>query len=271
MHADGGLAQAKRLTDLTRRVLGDVAEREDEPLAIRELLDRSGDLSCPLARHQTIFGARLLCGRLQEASILSYFVAYTELPPEVTAAHVDRIRHIAHLADRDGDPNGVAHACVALGGALRHTRPDEALRLLERAIDMSVPLDTELTATQARDQLASLYVSFGRHHDALALVGPTLQRHIQAGAWNQVWVSTVPILIPLARFGDPRIIAQVLGAMEGHPDDHGMPPASLQLLEATLRKQLSDTDFEQLVAAGRALGITSLATSVLQVIDDALT
>jgi hypothetical protein len=212
----------------------------------------------------------MLCGRLQEASILSFFIAYTELAPEVAAAHLDRIRYIAQLADLDGDPNAVAHACTALGAALRHIQPEEALRLLERAVDMSVPLDTELTANQARDQLASLYVSFGRHQDALALMGPTLQRHIQAGAWNQVWMSVVPILIPLARLGEPRVVVQILGTLEDHTDDHGISPESRQLLEATLREQLSDADFDQLIATGRDLGIGPLSAQVLQVIGDAL-
>ena len=62
----------------------------------------------------------MLCGRLQEASLLAFFIAYTELAPDVTAAHLDRIRHIARLADLDGDPSAIAFACMALGGALRH-------------------------------------------------------------------------------------------------------------------------------------------------------
>ena len=44
MHAHGGLAQAQCLTDFARRVLGDVAEGEDQPLPIGQLLDRRGDL-----------------------------------------------------------------------------------------------------------------------------------------------------------------------------------------------------------------------------------
>jgi hypothetical protein len=212
----------------------------------------------------------MLCGRLQEASVLSFFITYTELTPEVAAAHLDRVRHIAHLADLDGDPSAVAHACVALGSALGHIQPDEAVRLLERAVDMSVPLDTALTANQARDQLASLYVSAGRHHDALELMGPTLRRNIQAGAWNQVWISVLPILVPLARLGDPRVVVQILGALEHNPDDHGISPASRELLETTLRTQLSTVDFEQLIAAGRALTIAALAAPLLQMIADAL-
>ncbi len=212
----------------------------------------------------------MLCGRLQEASILSFLITYTELTPEVAAAHLDRIRHIAHLADLDGDPSAIAHVCTALGSALRHIQPDEAIRLLERAVDMSVALDTELTANQARDQLASLYVSFGRHLDALELMGPTLRRHIQTGAWNQVWLSVLPILIPLARLGDPRIVVQILGALAHHADDHGISPTSREQLESELRAKLSTADFEQLDAAGRALTIAPLAAPLLQVIEDAL-
>ena len=85
-----------------------------------------------------------------------------------------------------------------------------------------------------------------------------------------MWISTVPILVPLARLGDPRVVVQILGAMEHHPDDHGVLRATLDLLEATLREQLSSDDFDPLFAIGATLGITALVEQLLQVIDDAL-
>ena len=52
------------LTSLVR-LLGDMAEREHQPLPIGQLLDRRRDLSRALARHQPLFGARLLRDRFR--------------------------------------------------------------------------------------------------------------------------------------------------------------------------------------------------------------
>ncbi len=212
----------------------------------------------------------LLCGRLQEASLRSWSITNTDLPAEVTAANLARIREVAEFADQVGNPNGIAHACMALGGALRHSDPGEALSLLERAVDMSAPLDIELTANQAREHLALLYVSLGRHHDALALMGPTIQRHVRAGAWNQVWMSVLPILTALARLGHPGTVVHVLGAWRHDPTVPYSSTQTLQPLERHLRARLGAVKFDQLLNEGKQLTITAVAPHILRELDEAL-
>ena len=213
----------------------------------------------------------LLCGRLQEASGLAWLITNTDLTPEMTASHLARIRDIVEFADQVGNPHGIAHACMAQGAALEHLDSSEALRLLERAVNMSAPLDTELTANQARERLASLYVTHGRHHDALALMGQTIQRHVRAGAWNQVWVSVVPILQALVQLGHTDVVVHVIGARSDEPPDPGGTDQTLQLLEAELRDQLEPRKFDQLLDQGRNLTMTAVAPEVLREIAGALT
>src|SRR5215204_2184056 len=106
MHPHGGFTQAKRLTDFTRRVLGDVAQREDEPLAIRELLDRRRDLSRPLARHQTIFGAGLLCDGLRRSQRIG-LRRHWQRPPQAAGARLAKIETAVHEDAREPDLEGV--------------------------------------------------------------------------------------------------------------------------------------------------------------------
>lgn len=210
-----------------------------------------------------------LVGVMQEMSALALLVNVGELPAGEVTAHRRRIEEAAELAEQFGNPNGVAHACMALGGALRAVDPHRALELLERSLNIAAPLDLELTANDTRRYLAQLYCDLSRHEDAVALMGPTLQRHRRAGAWATVWVAVTALACPLAATGHQRLAAIVLGGASTRPDrDRAAALHGLVQLEADLRGQLGDHTVDRLLAEGRTLPIADLTARVLATIDE---
>ena len=56
VHTNRGFADAKRLADLVRALLGDLTEREHQPLPLGKLLDGRQDSLPSFARDQPLFG-----------------------------------------------------------------------------------------------------------------------------------------------------------------------------------------------------------------------
>jgi predicted ATPase/class 3 adenylate cyclase len=212
-----------------------------------------------------------LVGVVQEAGTLAWMISSYKPSLQETASHLGRIREVAAIADRYGNPAGIAHACMALGGALCESDPTEALRLLERAVDLSAALDIELTTNQARRFLAEHYTSLGRPHDALALTGPTIQRHVRSGAQGQTWLAVTSSLRALVALGRPELAVTVLGALSQEPDSELIADENaFPVLEVELRAQLGSTEVDRLLEDGKHLTIAEVAPLVLQAIDELL-
>ena len=210
-----------------------------------------------------------LVGVMQEISVRALLVNVGHLTDDERAAHRARIREAAEFAEQFANPNGIAHACMALGGALRATEPDRALALLERSLGIAVRLDLELTANHTRRYLAQLYADLGRHEDAIVLMGPTIQRHRRAGAWSTVWLAITALAAPLAATGHPRLAARVLGGARAQPDwEVTRALHDLDRLDEELRETLGSTALDQLLVEGAAMDVTDLAGRVLTMIDE---
>ena len=132
-----------------------------------------------------------LTAALGEAMILSTLIRRAQ-PLHDEDDDVARIREIVDQAEAFGQPSGVASALTSLGTALATSEPDEALTLLEKALDACAPLDVEDTSAMARDELASLYTQLGRPDEALMLARDAIPRYLRSGAWHEVWPALTP-------------------------------------------------------------------------------
>ena len=208
-----------------------------------------------------------LTAALGEAIILSTLIRRAQ-PLHDEDDDVARIREIVDQAEAFGQPTGVASALTSLGTALATSEPDEALTLLEKALDACAPLDVEETSALARDELASLYTQLGRPDEALMLARDAIPRYLRSGAWHEVWPALTHIARALADAGRPHVAATVLGRLDAEYDfvrrnRHGFPALTSQLLA-----DLGEAELETLLDASRAVPIADLARLVLQTIDE---
>jgi hypothetical protein len=202
-----------------------------------------------------------LTARLEEAFLLATLIRNSEGSPEGEASRLAKIRETLDLAERFGQPSGVATASTALGMALRKSEPAEALRLLERSLDLSAPLDVDIS-TAARHELASHYTQLGRPLDAVALTRPALARHVRSGAWHEVWSAIAHLAPALADLGHARLAATALGLLRSQTSDPAASYPDLAALERQLRAKLGASELDRIVNDGTHISISHAADLV---------
>jgi hypothetical protein len=211
-----------------------------------------------------------LTARLEEAFLLATLIANSEGSPECEASHLTKIRETLDRAEGFGQPSGVAAASAALGMALRKSEPVEALRLLERSLDLAAPLDVDIS-TSARQELASHYTQLGRPLDAVALTQPAFARHVRAGAWHEVWSAIAHLAPALADLGHPRLAATALGLLRSQTSDPAESYPDLAALETQLLAKLGAPELDRIVNEGTHISISRVADLVEAAMDELLT
>jgi predicted ATPase/class 3 adenylate cyclase len=208
-----------------------------------------------------------LTARLEEAFLLATLITSREGSPESEAAYLTRIRETLDRAEGFGQPSGVASASAALGMALRKSEPSEALRLLERSLDLAAPLDVDIS-TSARHELASHYTQLGRPLDAVALTRPAFARHVRAGAWHEVFSAIAHLAPALADLGHPRLAATSLGLVRSQTSDQAESYPDLAALEIQLRAELGAAEVDRIVTEGTRLSVSEASDLLEAAIDE---
>ncbi|MGH9228018.1 MAG: LuxR C-terminal-related transcriptional regulator [Acidimicrobiales bacterium] len=208
-----------------------------------------------------------LTARLEEAFLLATLIRNSEGSPEGEKSRLTKIRETLDLAEAFGQPTGVATASTALGMALRKSEPTEALRLLERSLDLAAPLDVDIS-TAARHELASHYTQLGRPLDAVALTRPAFARHVRAGAWHEVWSAIVSLSPALADLGHTRPAATALGLLRSQTSDPAESYPDLAALERQLRAKLGAPELDRIVNEGTRISISQAADLLQAAMDE---
>jgi predicted ATPase/class 3 adenylate cyclase len=242
-----------------------VARDPDEMLAAARELQRRASISTD--RFWTLLGV------IQECTVNMIQAGSRAADVERTAAHTARIREVLELADESGIPNLISHTSMALGGILRHSAPDEALGHLERALELAVAGDAEASTSSARFQLAALHTTMHRPLDALAVLEPTLERHLLSGAARWVLSAAAYCIRPLLEADHAELATLVLGAvlraLDARPRTRRatvyVDQASLQ---QDLRARLGDAAVEQLLDDGRRRPLDDTARQLVQAISE---
>jgi hypothetical protein len=213
-----------------------------------------------------------LIGACQRAAILAELVWSGLLSVEETELHQAELRHAARVAEDFGYPSAIMYTSMALGAAVARTNPDDALRLLERAIAMATTLDVEFGANHVRRYLGLLYSRLRRPHDALALWGSTIERHRRSGEWAWVWMGAVTNISALIQVGEPQLAALILGAVRQTRDAATIEVSEgLSALESDVRQRLGQQVTDRLLTEGKDLAIDDIARRVLDAIARTLT
>ncbi len=179
-----------------------------------------------------------------------------------------RIREIVDHAEAFGQPSGVASALTSLGTALATAEPDEALMLLEKALDACAPLEVEDISATARDELASLYTQLGRPDEALILARHAIPRYLRSGALHDLWPALAHIARALADAGRSRVAATVFGRLDAEFDLVERNRQDFPILHGRLLADLGEAELETLLDESRAVPIADLARLVIHTIDD---
>jgi predicted ATPase/class 3 adenylate cyclase len=208
-----------------------------------------------------------LAAKLEEAFLLATLIRNGERRSERESLYLAKIRETLDRAEAFAQPTGIATATTALGLALRRSEPTEALRLLERSLDLSAPLDVDIS-TSARHELASHYMQLGRPLDAIALVRPAFARYVRAGAWHEVWSAIAQLAPALAELGHPRVAATALGLLSAQSSYASEPYHELAGLAGQLRAELGALEVDRLVAEGAHTSISAVAHLVEAAIDE---
>lgn len=208
-----------------------------------------------------------LTARLEEAFLLATVIRNGEGSPEREGRYLAKIRATLDRAEVFGQPTGYATASAALGAALRESEPAEALRLLERSLDLSAPLDVDIS-TSARHELASHYTQVGRPIDAVALIRPAFAGYVRAGAWHEVWFAVAHLAPALADLGHPRLAATSLGLLRSQSSDLSETYLGLAALERQLRAELGAPELDRIVNEGAHISVSEAASLLEAAMDE---
>jgi len=204
-----------------------------------------------------------LSADLDEALILAVLIQHGLLKPQNEAAARDRILAVTARADSFGQPAGIAAAQLRSGLALLPSAPAAARDLLERCLDLSVPLGTEDISNLARQTLASLYTELGRPTDAIALIRPSLALYLRAGAWHELSPALVNTVTALADLGRADVAATILGRLPVRDSADRLAP-----LTPRLRDALGEQQCNQILDQSTTLTLPDLAHLVISAIDE---
>lgn len=126
-------------------------------------------------------------------------------------------RRAEDAAGESGAPSALAVAAWTTGEITALTDPVEAIRHLERAIELAAVADSRLVAGLAEVSMAALHARGGDPATALRYYQRVIPQWGHAGAWTPQWITLRTLIDLLARVGASRDAATV---RRGHLGDH---------------------------------------------------
>ena len=149
------------------------------------------------------------------------------------------------------------------GEALLASEPERALDHLERASTTAGRVANEFIAGVAGLSAASLVARHGDMAEAARTFVDVIDRFEQAGNWRQQWTAMRQAVELLARLGQPRAAAVVLGAVEAADAENifGDDAERLARLGDELRAALGES-FDAAMRDGRSLDRTDVVAFV---------
>ena len=165
-------------------------------------------------------------------------------------------RRAEDAAGESGAPSALAVAAWTTGEITALTDPVEAIRHLERAIELAAVADSRLVAGLAEVSMAALHARGGDPATALRYYQRVIPQWGHAGAWTPQWITLRTLIDLLARVGASRDAATLYGAATsattGAPA-YGADADLLRRVEARLRGQLTAAEFRDCTERGKLM------------------
>jgi ATP/maltotriose-dependent transcriptional regulator MalT len=118
------------------------------------------------------------------------------------------------LAQRTGNPSNLAHACYALGWALRHRRPEEAVAAFDRHVALARRAATTIALSAALSMAARVAASQGDAEGAKTRLREALEESSRNDDWQQLTSSLDGAVDTFWYLGEARVAAVLDGAVE---------------------------------------------------------
>jgi predicted ATPase len=176
------------------------------------------------------------------------------------------------LAQRTGNPSMLALASFALGWAVRHRHPDEALAALDRSVALARRGAGTLVLAAALSYGAQVAASLGDPDGARARLKEAVEESIRDDDWTLITQSLDTAVDIFSYLGEAQAAAVLTGAIETtlaplrYPYTAGLGPG-LAVRTANLaraQQQLGDSEFQQARAEGAAMSPQDALAFALQ-------
>jgi hypothetical protein len=176
------------------------------------------------------------------------------------------------LAQRTGNPTILALGSYALGYALRHRHPDEALAALDRSVALARRGASTIALPSALTYAARAAAALGDADGARARLGDALEESLRNDDWTFITLSLDAAVDVFSYRGEARAAAVLAGAVETtlaplrFPYMSGRGPG-LAVRTANLaraREELGDSCYEQARAEGVAMSREDALAFTLQ-------
>jgi predicted ATPase len=176
------------------------------------------------------------------------------------------------LAEITGNPTNLAFALFALGWALRHREPEEAIAVLDRHMALARRAASTQTLPTALPLGARVAASLGDAEGAKSRLREALEGSIRDESWAFITVGLDQAIDMFCYLGDARAAAVLAGAVETtfaplrwpYISSRGPGLAVRTANLARVRETLGDASFEQARAEGVAMSRQDAVTFVLQ-------
>jgi predicted ATPase/class 3 adenylate cyclase len=174
---------------------------------------------------------------------------------------IPQARLAMSLAERTGNPTNLALASLALGWALRHRRPEEAIVAFDRCVVLARRSASTPALAPALSHGAPVAASLGHADGAKTRLREALEESIRDDDWAYLTVSLDAAVDTFWYLGEARAAAVLSGAVETTLAPMRFPPIAsrgpgLAVRTANLaraRETLGDTGYEEARAEGAAM------------------
>jgi predicted ATPase/DNA-binding SARP family transcriptional activator len=239
------------------------AARSLAPVAARRALEALGDVGIfrgDLERAASVYDQAYHLSMAEGEHLDAAWDASSAAAALTYDGRLEEARHwarrCADAAAASGAPSALAIAAWTTGEIAALTDPGEAVRHLERAIELAAVADSRLVAGLAEVTMAALHARHGEPATALAYYQRVIPQWGHAGAWTPQWITLRTLIDLLARVGASRDAATLYGAATsattGAPA-YGADADLLREVEARLREQLTAAEFRDCTERGRLL------------------
>jgi hypothetical protein len=165
------------------------------------------------------------------------------------------------LAQRTGNPSNLAHAYYALGWALRHRHPDEAITAFDQHVALARRAATTIALSAALSMAARVAASQGDAEGARTRLREALEESSRNDEWQQLTGSLDGAVDTFSYLGEVRVAAVLSGAIETtfaplrwpYISSRGPGLAVRTDNLARARETLGDTSYEKARAEGVAM------------------
>jgi predicted ATPase len=176
------------------------------------------------------------------------------------------------LAQRTGNPTMLAVASLALGWALRHRHPDEALAAYDQSVALARRSAGTFPLTTALSHGARLAASLGDPDGATARLKDALEESVRNDDWILI-AQSLDVAVDIFSYrGEAQAAAVLAGAVETalaplrfpYTADRGPGLAVRTANLARARQQLGDNNYQQARAEGVAMSAQDALAFALQ-------